>query len=522
MIMETTGSAISQNESEREGTAGEAGASGGLAEETLSNITKDNERARAAFTSPDGLTRVDGDEQRHVAVPVVMVVTDRRVVFVSRGPTGEVRGDTGSLPYAELAAVAVVDDATLDLRTVAGVTWRFPLPETNPETVEAVIRHLRWVGTVRNEVIACRNDVELAAGEIRDAAAEMSWEAAEATYERLRERLDRVIGTVQRTTPVADEALAPELTGTERTLERAYARLYLERAASQLELGGQLVQSGNYEQAEAVLGRADEYRRQARRRADAVERGDAFRFGEQRELRDDLEELAWEIETVAAEPIRRAHEAKVLALDTAETETAVAHWEEAFERYDQVLDLGLGEGERRFVGDPERVEQQRRAAATHLVDGHRRLARQAWETGVECERDDEYKSAISACADAAEHMERATELAERFDHEDAAEIATRTERMAAALRRIRATATVERDRDERFSAENAAEPEPDEESGATTPLTAEEISEIDTHHEIAFDLTDPTETESETDETPESEEKAEWDVFEPATAVDDE
>lgn len=445
-----TGSAITKKERDHPEGGGPEGTRGALDEATLQDITTENERVRAGVRSPAGLTRLEGGDERHVDVAVVMVVTDRRVLFVSgaSGPGSDGGADAGSLAYADIAGVAVQDaeqglaSRVLEFSSTGGVRWQFPLPADN-ETVDAAVRHLRWIGEVRTRLVATKNDVDLAAGEIDDYADAMDWEQAEAVYESARGNLDRVIDAVHVTEPVTDEALAPELTELERTLESAYAALYIERSTSQLTLGQQLVENEDYEQARKVLQRAQSLSEVARDRAETVERGDAFMFGEQRELEHDLDRLAWEIEAVSAEPIRQAHEAKILATNTEDPEVAVEHWERAFRRYGNVLTLEWSDDERHFAGDREEVRAEMAAAAEELVTLHRDIARTRWNDGVARHEDGGVKDALRLYTEAQEHLSRAYELAEEFDQAAADDVGDQLENIVDSLTRVREHATVE-------------------------------------------------------------------------------
>lgn len=487
MRIETWGSAITSRDQNPQEASDFGGARGALTDEMLSNIINDNERVRAAFTSPDGLTRIAGDEERHVAFTVVMMVTDRRVLFVSGDSTaGDLGADMGSLSYDDIAAVGIegANPAILALSMANGVRWEFPLPDADPAVVDSVVRHLRWIGEVRARLVACRNDLEMAANEIRDHASSMAWDQAEEVYGEVRETLDQLISAVQWTEPIADEDIAPELTEMERTLERAYARLFIERAESQLELGQQLVENEEYNQARTVLKNAQEFYQLAQDRADAVKRGDAFRFGEQRDLRDDLDRLAWEIEAVAAEPIRQAHEAKIMATSADDPAEAVDRWETAFRRYGNVLTLEWGDGDRYFAGDREEVRGEMEHAADRLIECHRELARDEWNAGVEHEREGEVKAALRTCADAKDHIERAVELASEFREDAVEKIRRRRERMESALYEMRQTATVER-----TGEPDTETPEQDTpQEGPTGPSAATDLTDIDTHQDITLDM----------------------------------
>ncbi|MEF8785004.1 MAG: hypothetical protein V5A45_03650 [Haloarculaceae archaeon] len=454
---------------------------------------------RAAFTSPEGLTRISGEAERRVSFPVVMVVTDERILFVAGDQTdGEIGADAGSLAYDDLAAVAIegTNPSILALSMANGVRWEFPLPDADPEVVDSVVRHLRWVGELRSRLVACRNDLELAAGEIRACADAMDWDEAEAVYAEHRESLDQLIGAVQWTKPIADDVIAPELTEMERTLERAYARLCIEHAQSQLELGQQLIENEDYDQARKVLQTAQQYYDRASGRADAIERGDAFRFGEQRELLEELDRLEWEIEAVAAEPIRRAHEAKIMGKNATQTAVAVDHWETAFRRYGNVLTLDWGTEGRSFAGDPAEIRAEMHRAAATLVDIHTTLARTKWNEGVTLERNDDIKNALRACTDATDHLDRAAELAAEFRPDDASAVEQRRDEMKSTLQEMRDTGTVDSN-DSEPSDPDSGDQAADTEQSAAEPAAeseqslreAEDLLTLDTHQEITFDAT---------------------------------
>ena len=523
---ETVGSAISFNNQNPPESSDSESARGALTEEMLSNITDDTERVRAAFTSPEGLSRISGDEERHVAYAVVMVVTDRRILFVAgESSPGELGPDAGSLAYDDIAAVAVEgsDPAVLALSMANGVRWEFPLPDVDPNIVDSVVRHLRWVGELRSRIVACQNDLEIAAGEIRDHAEAMEWERAEQIYGTHRDRLDQLIDAVQWTRPVEDHLLAPELTDMERTLERGYARLFIERTESQLELGQQLVENEDYDQARKVLQTAQEHHQRADDRAETVERGDDFRFGEQRELREELDRLQWEIEAVAAEPIRRAHEAKVHAEKADDPSEAVDHWETAFRRYGNVLTLDWSDDDHSFTGNRDDVSEGMRTAARELVDVHRELAQKCWDEGGTLRNDEEIKSALRACTEARDHVDRALELAEEFKPSVAPAIEDRRTSIEQTLWELRNTATVDR-------SESTDEPESEAQT-ETAASGSEEITEMDTHQDVTFEATvqegtadggrrrgftvdDPADAEEDTDEGTADEEEAEAEIEE--------
>jgi len=408
---------------------------------------------------------------------VLLVVTDRRVLFAAV-PDESVGTGTISFSYNDLLTVETggEEGRRLELTTESGSHWQYQFPPDETESVGTTRRHLSWVGEIRRRVVGTRGDIEFAAGEIRDHARERKWTAGEERYEQTRRPLDRLIGAVQRTEPIDDEVLAPELTDMERTLEEAAARLYIERAESHLELGRQLVGTENYGQARKVLSQAQTYYETATGHSDTVRRGDAFQFGEQRDLLEALDRISWELDTVVAEPIRQAHEAKIQAQKADDPETAVEHWESAFRRYGQVLTINWDVDSNRTWDDSVEVYEELEAAAEALVSLRSRLAQVCWEEGVASRRDGKPKAALQSCGEARDHLERAHELAAEFDIGDADGIATRLQGMREMLTEVPETATLrgESARDERVTPESRGTVGAHEEAGSSAEVSLAE------------------------------------------------
>lgn len=495
MRMVNWGRTISFDDQNAPQSPDSGGLQSALAAEVVENIMADNERVRAAFRTPRGLTQISEDSARRTAQTAVMVVTDRRVLFTADPKQSTISsGHSYSVPYAEIGSVSIGGDErdVLVLSTTEGERWEFRLPETDPETVDAVIRHLQWVGEIRGRVVAGRNDVELAAGEIREHAAAMEWEAAAEVYETLRQQMDQLILAVQWTEPIADQDIAPELTAMERTLERAYAELFIERGHSQLELATQLVDNEDYDQAGPVLQSARESHGRAQDRLEVITRGDAFQFGEQRELRDELDRLGWEIETVAAEPLRQAHEARIRASDATDTPTAVERLETAFRRYGTVLTIARRDDTPAFAGDGKDARENMTTVGSRLVSGHRELAHGKWDEGIEAEQAGRVKDAIRACQRAIDHLERAEELASGFQPDEVGDIAEHRARIEQAVTGLRERAPADHadtNRDADGEREpNVADEANDGQSLSSTGQTMD-LLDMDTHHEITLDAT---------------------------------
>jgi len=475
----------------------------------LPDIRDDTEAARAIWISTQGCVRKTRERVHQISVPIATAVTDRRLLFLTQGEKRGEPDEVYPLPYSEIASVDT-EEETLLVTTTEGVVWRVPFPDS--PRMESVLRHLQWIGHVRGDVLSVGNDVELAAGEITENAYSLDWDQARSTYERVRERLDETVVAVQLVEPVATHHLAPGLTDIERTLEQAHARLYIERAKSTLSLARHLIENEEYERAREKLREAHGYYDQAREQSDAVKRGDAFQFGPQRELQEELENLRWEIETVAAEPIRQAHEAKIQAKFVTEPRKKLDHWERALRLYGHVLTFGWDDTEENLAGDPAEVQTDRETAAEHIVELRKALARETWDTGATHQRQGKITAALEHCLEAVEHLERVCELTDSFDLAEETEIEHRLDQMREVVDQLRegpdesatatdadggetdSTADTETDRDEEQTSGDTAHSFRDDEIPSVS-----ELADIDTHHEITLELNDPTATVDETD-----------------------
>lgn len=442
------------------------------------SIIADSESAVGGFRSRDGVVRLAEGERKPVDRTVLTAVTNRRLLVTT--PNDDESG-TVTLPYEEIASITV-GDPVLSVTTTDGVglEWR------GTQLPNALGTHLAWVGGIRARIRTLSNDVELAAGSIRTHADNLDWEAGLDVYRETRDELDDLTNDVFQT-PVPESALAPELTNIERTLETAHTRLFIERGRDRLELARQLIENGDYQQGRKVLRQVQLDHRRAEGLRAAVERADAFQFGTQRDIAEDIESLGWQIETVAAEPIRQAHEAKITAQSADDPETAVEHWEAAFAGYGRVLTLEWGSDERDLSGDPETVRPELEGAATRLIDLHSRLADDCWNEGAASQTAGETKAALQCCLDAQRHLERAHELAEEFAPDRVGTIAPRLETMADAVLRMRHAEPAAED-PPTDATPDPAEPAPDDAPVPDDGLpSAEELADLDTHHEITLD-----------------------------------
>lgn len=436
----------------------------------------------------------------------MVLVSDRRILFVARGEETESPAGTHSLAYGDLAGVDNRGEQ-LALQTTDGVTWRIPLPSEASEALETALAHLSWVGELRGRLLGCRNDVELATGEIREHTHALDWGRAESSYEEVRDRLDRLICDVQLVEPVGSGHLAPELTDIEHQLERAHTRLYIERAKEALAIGRNLIETGEYERAGERLRSAHRFYDLASAQNNAVTGSDGFQFGAQRALQDDIENLGWEMEAVAAEPVRQAHEAKLEAQLADDPPESLDRWESVFRQYGHVLALRGGE-DRSFAGDPAEIRREREDAVGRIVGLRQERARDEWNAGARRYETGDTVAALDHCTNAVDHLERALELCEQFDPGDPAAIEGRLAGMRRIVDALREHAADAHDdpggpQDPERSGQGSpglvgsyeevragdGDPGPAASEGehpATTP-SVDELTSMDVHHEITLE-----------------------------------
>jgi len=408
----------------------------------IQRVSEEQERPRAALIGTDGVVREENGEE-NLGSPAVVVVTNARVMFVVPDRSRELNLREWSVHYGEIADVSIERGAQsrIEVRTCDGVEWRCTLSDTDPGVLDAVARHLRWVNYVRGRVLTLETQVEEAADEIRGHADSMDWDAAQETYQDIRRSLDNLVSAVQITTPTANDTLAPELTDIERTLEEANVRLYIERAGSQLELGRYLVEHEDYDRAADVLERARQLHLRAEGQSDAVRRADAFAFGRQRELTEDLERFEWELKTVAAEPVRQANEATVMAAETDDPDTAVQYWETAVRRYNSILSLDWWRDTQEAAEGISDVCAERDQAVVGLVESHTEVASKRRCEAVRNRERGDTTGAIERFEEAVTHLERANELAEEFDYDDADDIRSKLTEVRRTIESLREDST---------------------------------------------------------------------------------
>lgn len=509
-----------------------------------SNIISDNEGVALALTSDKGLVRTDGSKENKVDIPVGMVVTNRRIIFAAINSDG---APAGEISYDELAGIDR-EGRMLVMTATDGTSWRFPLTHPDRAPVQIAIRHLCWIGGVRTQVVQLSNDIDLAVGRMGSLSADLDWESAVETYRETREELDSLITTVDLTDVLRDRVLAPELGEMSRKIETACARLFINRAKSQLELASQLIEYENFDQARAAFQEAEQYHRRAQWHSDEIQRADSFQFGEQRELQHELNELEWDIETVAAEPLQQANLSKVEAKSAETLEEKIDHWEGTLSQYRGVVQLAECDSE--FVSDVESAKAELRETKQELIELHERAARTLWNDGSTLEDDGKVVSALKTCSTALDHLERAHGLATDVDAARAAELEGQLKSMfelylmreragsdstdkppeevpdaiderelEAPAKQADGTAASEAS-DGQTNAEMTESDGPtlgDEESAPIPSL--DDLSEIDTHHDIALELegdngdeasttstsSGAEETDSEAEDAPESE-----------------
>ena len=442
----------------------------------LEDIIDDTEGALSGFVSPDGVTRVAAGERLTVGEPIVVALTDRRLVVSPRDGDGR----TLSIPYSDVVSVTV-EDGEVGLTTTDGTIFEWSLSGVAGVSAAEAGRHLRWLGALRGDVLGTRNDVELAAGDIEQAAADLDWAAATERYEDTRRRLDETLARVFAAEPIDPDELAPELTEAGRALERAHARLHARRAESRLDLAQQLLETDAHDQCRKVLRQVQAYAERAQGCGLTVQRGDRFQFGEQREIQRELDELRWRIGAFAAELVTSARDACVAAQDTPARAEAITAYRRALERYGHALALETAREERQLIDSPEAVRRERDRVAAQLIDLHELTADEGWDEGVDRQEAGDREAALQACLDAKGHFERAHDLAVEFAPDRGKPIAARLDTITDVIAQMRTTAEV-------------SERPPEGEARDDGRGAAADLTEMDTHHEVVFEaegLTEP-------------------------------
>lgn len=339
------------------------------------------------------------------------ILTDQRLVFLN--PAGD-KSVCSSLEYGDIADLNgdAESGPVVAATTTEDVTWRFALPTANPQVVDAVARHLRWVGEVRRRVRAFADEMDSIARDIRDAAQAGNWEEATDRYERARNRLDHLTCAVQFTEPIDDQVLAPELSVLERKLEGAHVRLFVERAKADLETANALIAEEDYDRAMSVLSRARNLARLAGDQRDAVKRSDAFQFGTQRELEDAIQRLEWTVDTVAAEPLRLAVDARIRAQQAESRQLALEHWEAAFVRFGKLQRLELAETP--MVDERAKIEAGREIAGEQLSRLYETLGREKWIEAAQADLNSHSVAAVEAYERAEEYLTGAAAMAKEY------------------------------------------------------------------------------------------------------------
>jgi len=441
-------------------------------------VLADGELIALALLNHDGMVRVEEGRHLRVSVPVGLIATDRRIIFAALDSDGS---DAGTLAYDEVSGIDR-DGNRLVFTATDGVVWRFPLRATESVPVDIAVRHLCWVGEVRNRLVGAGNDVELAVGQIQAEVEDHQWDDARETYREIRSQIDDLTSTVQLTTPLSQAVLAPELADLEEALESACVRFHIERARSLLELGKEFVSSLDYEEARTALAEAYDHYELAKAHRDEVERPDSFQFGQQRELTHELEALAWEIESAAAEPLQQASETKARAQASDDLQQAIELWETAFRRYEGVLNLEWDD-RRQFAGDPEMIDAELDSIADRLIDLHERAARERWDAGAELEAEGDLREAIRECGAALDHLDRVHDLAEDFDPEQIRTFENQLKEMFEQFLDRRRSSERGGDRVEPSEERQGGDVDPDEQGPSL-----EGLSEMASHQEITFEL----------------------------------
>ncbi|PSQ82233.1 MAG: hypothetical protein BRD41_00830, partial [Bacteroidetes bacterium QS_1_63_11] len=183
-----------------------------------------------------------------------------------------------------------------------------------------------------------------------------------------------------------------------------------------------------------VLREARRYLDRARSHASAIDRGDEFLFGEQRELREEIDRLSEDVDRLMSVPVRLARDARERAQSADDPAERAELLELAYQRYRTVEATDV------FCQDGDDLAAAATTVGDTLVLTLRELARVRWNEGTDRKQADDLGPAMDRWADAIEHLERAEELASELDHREVAQVEAQRERLEQTLAKMRETA----------------------------------------------------------------------------------
>lgn len=338
--------------------------------DALASLTAEDETLLDGMICVDGMRLVATNSTKVTTGPVAVAVSNRAVFFV------EIDRQTSTskrvkVPYSDIEQATVDESAAeLELLTDERRAAQIPFPDPRGDERHPVIRHLSWVGRVRQTITATVPEMEASLETVFELVDEGAFDEATEEYEDARDRLDSLLGRIL----VADlsmTVLAPELTDVDTELEEAASRIYCGKALASCELVETLLENGDYDPAARMLTEAREQYRHAQSRREESNWDNALQFGRQRELEEALEQVGMALGSAADNPLELANQACSVATEADDPERSVLLWEQAVQHYGALHDHLTGSTEPVFDGEPAKLNVQLQTAKERLATARR-------------------------------------------------------------------------------------------------------------------------------------------------------
>lgn len=347
-----------------------------------------NKKSGVQIETADGTEAVAADNDYQT----LAMVTDLRILFVA----GQSGGDQSvSIDLSQIVEARVESSgfrtSTLTLETLSDERWVFPC-RGDPSPVATYIEEAAQIWANAGRLL---DDMEAAISEARERLDAGEYEAAAEQVDGGTETIQTAKNRIVELGPAASTQIA----------DRA-APLQSDLVELQREI--QAVSAGHAHAAAQDRWRAGEYRAAARAYESAVDGYErALGMGgstpPDQTLESRLRGASTERELLRAGPLVDADTKRRHASALADPEEAAGEWEEAHERYRELLQLQWPTEDRSFLSDRELVRGQTAEIAEDAVTDHLEAGRQ-WLTSGD-------KLAVN------DRPEQAQQVYERADHQ---------------------------------------------------------------------------------------------------------
>lgn len=374
--------------------------------EVLESSLADGETVLARLFSTGALVHETGDETVERGGGddgLLFVVTDRKLVFVLDTPTGR---EVAEIPYTDLRDIEV-DSGFLSTKVAVTVwgrgTFRFKYKDGDDpaDTVEFVESASdTWQRTVAALQDARQYVTEVGTA-IKAGQSEKVADARESTIESIdKARRHKNAGVDALTDP-----LETRIADVEQEFERTRMESRFKRGQKLASQTTPVSKTGDYDRThQDLLGAREQFEKSLRI-------ADTEGFWSAPDAEAEIDELDRRLSKLEVQPIQLAEQALERALDSSAPATAADRWENAFERYRDVLEAGWGTTAN-FDGETDTLRYQLAWLVAKIVTLHEHVARRQETAGDEVSREDE--TAQHHYNEACKHVSRAREYAREY------------------------------------------------------------------------------------------------------------